>query len=263
VRISGAFAVFRITNNKSVILSSHKQLIHEKCRISWQAFSFLQKRGFVRKKPGKHARDACFLGLFQLLIWQSCFEIKTVYHQEPFWSNIQYIGRELATPPANNCTKVTFWFVANCTLLMHNCSCTFVWRIGDRFPELWESDFNMKTNFALIWLKNYWTRLSQNIMIYMCLPDRLIMFLGFWHRQMIDSHSADNSINFAQPHPIFVKSFILTETLNVLKSSFVYLTDFIFNQHGTFSTHWPALRNLVDLVIIFVIHSKYFPFLIG
>ena len=67
---------------------------------------------------------------------------------------------------------------------------------------------------------------------------RSIMFLGFRRRQMIDSLSADNSRYFAQLRPIFVKSFILTETLNVLKSSFViYLTNFIFNQHGTFSTN--------------------------
>ena len=49
---------------------------------------------------------------------------------------------------------------------MRNCNHAFVWKTADRFPELWESALNMKTNLVIERQHSYWTQIS----IAYCLP---------------------------------------------------------------------------------------------
>ena len=65
-----------------------------------------------------------------------------------------------------------------------------------RFPRI----FIKKTNSVIEWYNNYWTRLSQNIVICQCLADELFALAS----AIIDLLTTDKSRYFAQPHPIIV-----------------------------------------------------------
>ena len=79
------------------------------------------------------------------------------------------IGWESTTWPANNCLQIMVCscvvpskrVAANNILLKRNWNHVLERKMADRFPELPGSE----------WQNNYWTRLSQNIMICQCLAD--------------------------------------------------------------------------------------------
>ena len=104
-----------------------------------------------------------------------------------------FIDREPTTWPAGNCLQIMVYSCAmpsNCVWLqIIFCTCvketllfsflrSFLRENGRslRFPRM----FIKKTNSVIEWWNNYWTRLSQNIVICQCLADQLFASaLGF------------------------------------------------------------------------------------
>ena len=115
-------------------------------------------------------------------------------------SNKSSIGRKPTSLPAYNCLKIIICFCvvsSKCVLLqIILCSCvtgtTFLREMANSFPELPGSDWNMKTNLVIKWWNNYWTRLSQNIVISQCVRLRQILII-------LDLLATGKSQYFAQP----------------------------------------------------------------
>ena len=71
---------------------------------------------------------------------------------------------------------------------MHKCNYAVVWKIADSFPEMSESDLNMKTNLVIEKRNNYWTRLSKNIVISHCFAVQLFALAEWFTCSPLKSH---------------------------------------------------------------------------
>ena len=84
--------------------------------------------------------------------------------------------------------RVKMCLATNNIMLLRYCNLAMVWKIADRSSELSESGLNMKANLAIEWWNNYWSRLSQTVLICQCLANQL-----FASAEIIDLLATDKS----------------------------------------------------------------------